>query len=72
MAKYYFWRTAQKQEIDFLEEKDGKLSAWEFKYNEKKANVRCPLTFSNNYPGTPFAVVTPKNYVEFVGGNNAK
>lgn len=68
MAKYYFWRTAQKQEIDFLEEKDGKLSAWEFKYNEKKVNSRCPLTFAHNYPGTPFEVVTPKNYVEFVGG----
>ena len=72
MAKYYFWRTAQKQEIDFLEEKDGKLSAWEFKYNEKKANSRCPLTFTHNYPGTPFEVVTPKNYVDFIGGNNAK
>lgn len=67
-AKYYFWRTAQKQEIDFLEEKDGKLSAWEFKYNEKKANSRCPLTFAHNYPGTPFEVVTHKNYMEFVSG----
>ena len=68
MAKYYFWRTAQKQEIDFLEEKDGKLSAWEFKYNEKKANSRCPLTFAHNYPGTSFKVITPKNYMDFVSG----
>ncbi len=66
MAKYYFWRTAQKQEIDFLEEKDGNLSAWEFKYSDKKANARCPLTFANNYPGTPFDVVTPKNFMDFV------
>lgn len=72
MAKYYFWRTAQKQEIDFLEEKDGKLSAWEFKYNEKKANSRCPLTFAHNYPNTPFEVVTPKNYMDFVSGEGVK
>ena len=29
----YFWRTAQKQEIDYIEEKDGGLSAYEFKWN---------------------------------------
>ena len=65
-SKYYFWRTTQKQEIDFIEEKDGTLEAFEFKYNSKKANVKCPLTFANNYPEIPFSVVTKENYVEFV------
>ena len=65
-AKYYFWRTTQKQEIDFIEEIDGKFSAYEFKYNPKKANVKCPLTFSNNYPEIPFSVVTKDNYLEFI------
>ena len=67
-AKYYFWRTTQKQEVDFLEEIDGKLSSWEFKYNPKKANTKCPLTFSNNYPEVPFSVITPDNYTDFVTG----
>ena len=35
-AKYYFWRITQKQEIDFIEEIDGNLSAFEFKYNPKR------------------------------------
>lgn len=65
-AKYYFWRTTQKQEIDFIEEVDLNLFAYEFKYNPKKANSKCPLTFSNNYPNVPFDVITSENYMDFV------
>lgn len=65
-AKYYFWRTTQKQEIDFLEEKNTKLSAYEFKFNPKKANVKCPLTFSNNYPDVDFKVISTDNYTDFI------
>ena len=65
-AKYYFWRTTQKQEIDFIEETDGRFFAYEFKYNPKKTHVKCPLTFSNNYPEIPFSVITKENYLDFV------
>ena len=65
-AKYYFWRTTQKQEIDFIEEIDGKLYAWEFKFNPSKTKVKCPLTFSNNYSNVPFKVITRENYLDFV------
>ena len=44
-AKYYFWRTTQKQEIDFIEEIDGKLFAYEFKYNPKKNANKMPVDF---------------------------
>ena len=69
-AKYYFWRTTQMQEIDFIENLDGAFSAFEFKYNPKKGNTKCPLTFSNNYPEIPFKVITRENYMEFVTDNN--
>jgi predicted AAA+ superfamily ATPase len=65
-TKYYFWRTTQKQEIDFIEEVDQNLFAYEFKYNPKKAKTKCPLTFSNNYPNVPFNVITSENYMDFV------
>lgn len=65
-AKYYFWRTTQKQEIDFIEEAEQNLFAYEFKYNPKKVNSKCPLTFSNNYPNVPFDVITSENYMDFV------
>lgn len=67
-AKYYFWRTTQKQEVDFIEEFDGTFNAFEFKYNPKKTNAKCPLTFSNNYPEIPFSVVTKENYTDFITG----
>lgn len=65
-SKYYFWRTTQKQEVDFIEEENGTFKAFEFKYNPKKANAKCPLTFSNNYPEISFEVITKDNYMEFV------
>ena len=65
-AKYYFWRTTQKQEIDFIEETDGRFFAYEFKYNPKKTHAKCPLTFSNNYPEIPFCVITKENYLDFI------
>lgn len=65
-AKYYFWRTTQKQEVDFIEEREGNFSAFEFKYNPKKGRVKCPLTFSNNYPEIPFEAVTKENYTDFI------
>ena len=65
-AKYYFWRTTQKQEIDFIEETDGRFFAYEFKYNPKKTHAKCPLTFSNNYSEIPFSVITKENYLDFI------
>ncbi len=65
-SKYYFWRTTQKQEVDFIEEENGTFKAFEFKYNPKKANAKCPLTFSNNYPEISFEVITKNNYMDFV------
>lgn len=61
----YFWRTTQQQEIDYLEEKDGKLYAFEFKWNSN-AKVSFPKTFLNAYEQVETAVVTPENYLEFV------
>lgn len=65
-AQSYFWRTRQQSEIDYIEEEDGKLSSFEFKWNERKANVKCPEVFKNAYPETTFKVITPKNIEEFL------
>ncbi|MBK8194521.1 MAG: ATP-binding protein [Lewinellaceae bacterium] len=61
----YFWRTQQQQEIDYIEEFDGKLSAYEFKWNLiKKAHV--PKTFTDAYPEAAFTVITPEQYPTFL------
>ena len=63
--KAYFWRTQTQQEIDLLEEKDGILYAFEFKWNEKKS-VKIPRIFAETYPEHRFEVITPFNYLDFL------
>lgn len=64
-AQSYFWRTSAKQEIDYIEDIDGKISAFEFKWNPKrKATV--PLSFARSYSDAEFKVVTRDNYDEFL------
>lgn len=65
-SQSYFWRTRQQHEIDYLEEEDGRLHAYEFKWNERKANVKCPVSFKTAYPEADFLVVTPKNVEVFL------
>lgn len=64
-VKSWFWRTTQQQEIDYVEERDNKLFAFEFKWNPQK-KVRLSKTFSNAYPSHEFKVITPENIHEFV------
>lgn len=64
-SKRYFWRTAQQQEIDYIEERDGQLSAYEFKWAEKKTE-KLPATFLNAYPEASSTFVNSINYLDFV------
>lgn len=61
-----FWRTQQQQEIDLLEEEDGRLQAFEFKWNAKKKDVKAPDTFLKSYPDASFSVITPDNIEEIL------
>lgn len=63
----YFWRTHQQQEIDYLEEVNGNLFAFEFKWNSKKVRKQAPKSFRDTYPNTTFENVTPDNYRGFLG-----
>ena len=63
----YFWRTRQQQEIDYIEEYDGILYAFEFKY-AKSLGSKLPLTFSKAYPQHSFSLVDTGNYESFVMG----
>ena len=64
-AKNYFWRTKDQQEIDYVEEYDGKFMAYEFKWNENK-NVRFSKTFTNAYPETECTSISPANFEDFL------
>lgn len=61
----YFWRTKDQQEIDYIEEIDGKLYAFEFKWNfNKKATIS--KTFTNAYPNSETRIITRDNYENFL------
>lgn len=61
----WFWRTKEQKEIDLIEESDGKIEAFEFKWNEK-TKTKIPKQFIENYKESTFTVITPKNYEEFL------
>jgi len=61
----YFWRTHAQQEIDYLEERDGKLFAYEFKWKTHK-KVKIPNSFSKAYPDAETKIITPDNYYQFI------
>ncbi|MCU0346082.1 MAG: ATP-binding protein [Saprospiraceae bacterium] len=63
-ADYFFWRTYDQQELDFVERQGGKLSAFEFKWKEQK--VKKPTFFEKSYPEVPFQVVHKMNYMDFI------
>jgi len=61
---YWFWRTKEQKEIDLIEEGDGKITAFEFKWNPD-AKVKIPKAFTENYK-SDFEIITPKNYENFL------
>lgn len=68
-AVSYFWRTKDGQEIDYIEEKDGEILGFEFKWSEK-VKLKVPKTFLAAYPGSKVNLITPNSYFDFVRQNN--
>lgn len=64
-ANAYFWRTYEQQEIDLIEDYNGKLSGYEFKWSPNKT-VRPPSQWIETYQNSEFQVIHPNNYFEFV------
>jgi len=61
---YYFWRTTQQQEVDYVEEVNGTFYGYEFKWNERK-KIKFPLTFTKNYNAQNLGINKTK-FREFV------
>lgn len=61
----YFWRTYDQQEIDWIEERGGKLYGYEFKWNPKR-KTKIPGGWKNNYPDAKHTVIHSENYAEWI------
>lgn len=64
-ANNYFWRTWDKKEIDFIEERDGKLFGYECKWSPLK-KTKPPGEWLETYPKSEFSVVTKENYLDLI------
>jgi len=64
-ANPWFWRTQAQQEIDYIEEQDGHLSAFEFKWNPS-AKAKQPIAFKTAYPDSSFDVIHKDNAESFL------
>lgn len=64
LAKSYFWRTTQQQEIDYVEEEAGIVNGYEIKWSTK-SKVKIPKTFMNSYE-TDVQVINNENFREFL------
>lgn len=63
IANFYFWRNYNGQEIDLIEEHNGELKAFEFKWGESKAKI--PQAFVNQYPNIEIKTINKQNFTEF-------
>jgi predicted AAA+ superfamily ATPase len=61
---FYFWRTYDGQELDLVEEREGRLYGYEFKWSEKK--TKAPDAWIRTYGNAAFEIINRKNYLDFV------
>ena len=64
-GSHFFWRTHSRQEIDWIEEKDGELKAYEFKW-ALQGKAKIPQAWQKGYPDASFEVVDRSNYMDFI------
>ena len=62
----YFWRTYDRQEIDLIEERGGRLDGVEMKWSPQPG-LRAPRAWRQAYPDSSFRVVDRETYVDFIG-----
>ncbi|MFO8233909.1 MAG: ATP-binding protein [Bacteroidales bacterium] len=64
ISNNYFWRTYDKQEIDWIEERGGQLTGYELKWNTNTG--KSPAAWQSTYPDAEFEVIHPENYMEWL------
>ena len=62
----YFWRTYSQQEIDFVEEREGKLFGFEMKWGT--AAGKPPKEWLKAYPNATWQIINRQNYLEMISG----
>jgi len=64
LSNNYFWRTYDQKELDWVEEREGNLFAYEIKW--KKQKKKPPSDWSKNYPQAKYKSITKDNFLDFI------
>ncbi len=62
-ANKFFWRTYTQKEMDYIEEREGRLYAYEMKYSSQSSKL--PALFLQNYPDSEFKVINRDSFLNF-------
>lgn len=65
LSENYFWKTYDGAEIDWVEEREGKLYGYEIKWGISKRKIKTPLRWREEYAGL-FEVINPENAKGFI------
>lgn len=64
LSHNYFWRTYTQKELDWVEERQGKLFGYEFKWGDKKKKL--PKDWLESYPGASYQLINQLNFLKFI------
>lgn len=64
LFNYYFWRTYDQQEINWVEERQGELCGYEFKWKEKAQKP--PIAWQKAYPNASYRIIHKSNFLDWV------
>jgi predicted AAA+ superfamily ATPase len=63
-APSFFWRLQTGAELDFVEDTQGEVHGYEFKYGKKI--VKPPASWNSYYPSATFQTINTDNYIDFL------
>ena len=63
LCSHYFWRTYTGAELDYVEDYDGELHGYEFKWQKKS---KAPQTWLNTYDNADYQLINKDNFVQFI------
>lgn len=63
-SRNFFWRTYDQKELDWVEEREGGLFGYEFKW--RCDSVKAPKLWQETYPNASFECIHRNNYLSFI------
>ncbi len=63
-SNYYFWRTYDKKEVDWVEEREGRLYGFEFKWNPRKTKIQ--KEWLRTYENASFEIINKDNFLAWL------